>query len=318
MADTLYNALHSPLCGLPEELLLQIICQLDPTGLQCLKRTSRLFLRLFSDGRFDRYHALSSPASNRALKLLPGPPPFSPRPNLAPASSSPPTPGHRGQHLSINNMKTGTYTARSVHISSDDGRGDSERRIDMGACPTTAIMSSSSSPSPPSCPCVVMAYRRWILVAAEGEECRAVTRSWYEAIDPRSHAGVLLSGDDRSVPFDVLACPGDDRACANYYGYGERPVMKGYGESPRVYEKLIRPSRCCCCCCCCCCYGWHYDLSEMDERTTGNVPGEAPPPVCQPHGTAEGNTTTIMRVVFIFVLVGLLLREMFWWQIRNW
>lgn len=545
VADTLYNTLYSPLCGLPEELLLQIIYQLDPIGLQCLRRTSRLFLRLFSDGQFDRYHALSSPATI-ALKL-PGPPLFSPwaqpspglehtdswtpgstslhqllrrdmagsvcpacaenkeareawhatlrvrgeadtssrhcvpcgsrhplvffsrlrqcigrrgyvrlceHPNcvitwdtavqygrqLARLDVSEPArirllvcrdkshlPAHhprrytnadeqgyypsitiigsqsiairlcmewkghlqltsprraredermesrltptdmvrllkrfrrgtpaefivpqsgpgcalpemrcldpnrcecldykgwedvpRGWPLALRqskrsrnqacrfstkngcgadgnvatiNMKIGTHTARSVHISG--GRGDSERRIDIDACPT-AIM---SSPSPP---CVVITYRRWILVAAEGEECRAVTQSWYEAIDPRSYAGVLLSGDDRSVPFDVLACPGDDRACANYYCYGERPVMKGYGESPRVYEKLIRSSRC----------GWHHDISEKDKRT-GNV-GEAPL-VCQPPDTNEGNTT-ILRVVFVFVLVGLLFHGILWWQ----
>lgn len=68
VADTLYNTLYSSLCGLPEELLLQIMHQLDPIGLQCLRRTSRLFLRLFSDGQFDRYHGLSSPATI-ALKL---------------------------------------------------------------------------------------------------------------------------------------------------------------------------------------------------------------------------------------------------------
>jgi len=207
-------------------------------------------------------------------------------------------------------MKIGTHTARSVHIGG--GRGDSENRIDMDAYPT-AIMSSSMPPSPPSPPCVVITYRRWILVAAEGEECRAVTQSWYEAIDPRSYAGVLLSGDDRSVPFDVLACPGDDRTCANYYCYGERPVMKGYGESRSVYEKLIRSSRC---------EWWHpcHDISEQEDKRTGNVHVREAPPVhdvCQPPDTNEGNTTTtILRVVFVFVFVfvELLFHGILWWQ----
>jgi len=44
------------LLDLPEEILLPIMKQMDPTSLQCLRRTSRIFLRLFSDRTFRHWH----------------------------------------------------------------------------------------------------------------------------------------------------------------------------------------------------------------------------------------------------------------------
>jgi hypothetical protein len=46
------NLAHSPLCRLPEELLLDIMKRLDIVSIQCLRRVSRLFLRLFSSPTF--------------------------------------------------------------------------------------------------------------------------------------------------------------------------------------------------------------------------------------------------------------------------
>ncbi|KAK3358087.1 hypothetical protein B0T25DRAFT_540917 [Lasiosphaeria hispida] len=46
----------SYLCNLPEELLLLIMESLDPTSIECLRRTSRLFLRLFSSPCFSHQH----------------------------------------------------------------------------------------------------------------------------------------------------------------------------------------------------------------------------------------------------------------------
>ncbi|KAK0733020.1 hypothetical protein B0T26DRAFT_669476 [Lasiosphaeria miniovina] len=56
IADTLYNAIYSPLCWLSDEVLLRIMKHLDPVGLQCLRRTSRLFLCRFSDEQFQKFH----------------------------------------------------------------------------------------------------------------------------------------------------------------------------------------------------------------------------------------------------------------------
>ncbi|KAK0715857.1 hypothetical protein B0H67DRAFT_252773 [Lasiosphaeris hirsuta] len=46
----------SRLCALPEELLMMIIELLDPTSIQCLRRASRIFLRLFSSPCFSHQH----------------------------------------------------------------------------------------------------------------------------------------------------------------------------------------------------------------------------------------------------------------------
>ncbi|KAK3339788.1 hypothetical protein B0T25DRAFT_363488 [Lasiosphaeria hispida] len=68
------------LCTLPEELLLIIMELLDPVGIQCLRRTSGLFLRLFSSPCFSHQH-------NKELGSHPQPSwmPYTPwaRPNRA-------------------------------------------------------------------------------------------------------------------------------------------------------------------------------------------------------------------------------------------
>ncbi|KAK3375641.1 hypothetical protein B0T24DRAFT_698012 [Lasiosphaeria ovina] len=73
IAYALYNATCSHLCWLPKEVLLRIMKHLDPVGLQCLRRTSRLFLCLFSQ-QFRILH------DHNGLKLMDivGPPAFFP------------------------------------------------------------------------------------------------------------------------------------------------------------------------------------------------------------------------------------------------
>lgn len=44
------------LCKLPEELLVHIMRDLDAASLLCLRRTSRQFMRLFGDLKFEEYH----------------------------------------------------------------------------------------------------------------------------------------------------------------------------------------------------------------------------------------------------------------------
>ncbi|KAK3364345.1 hypothetical protein B0T25DRAFT_61510 [Lasiosphaeria hispida] len=199
------------------------------------------------------------------------------------------------------NIKTGTHTSRSVL---GDG-GDSETRIDIDPCTTATAVTTlvRGRPSPPSS-CIEITYRRWILVAAEGEECRAVTQSWYEAVDPRSYAGVALGGDERT-PFDVLACPRDDPACANYHRYSERPVMKGYGESLRVYDERCRPSR------------GRRDRSGdrlWGQKKTEKGKEEAPHPSrrglfwVSAMVAYQSHNHTLLRVTFVIVLVDVLLR----------
>jgi len=119
---------------------------------------------------------------------------------------------------------TGTHTSRCVLSR------DSETRMDIDACaaPVRGRLSS----------CLRITYRRSILIAAEGEECRAVTQSWYEAIDPGSYGGLALGGYEKRA-FDVLACPHDDPACANYCRYLERPLMRDRGRD----DQGGRPSR---------------------------------------------------------------------------
>ncbi|KAK0655468.1 hypothetical protein B0T16DRAFT_487004 [Cercophora newfieldiana] len=81
-------------------------------------------------------------------------------------------------------MVSGTHTSRCTI-----GR-DSEMRIDIGPSTTHAASARGRLPL-----CLGITYRRSILVAAKGDECRAVTQSWYEAIDSRSYAGVALDGN---------------------------------------------------------------------------------------------------------------------------
>lgn len=52
IAAGFHNLICSPLCRLPEELLLDIIQQLDLVSIRSLRRVSRLFIRLFSSPKF--------------------------------------------------------------------------------------------------------------------------------------------------------------------------------------------------------------------------------------------------------------------------
>jgi len=52
----MHSTMARHLLDLPEELLLEIMKHLDPTSLQCLRRADRIFLRLFSDPCFRRWH----------------------------------------------------------------------------------------------------------------------------------------------------------------------------------------------------------------------------------------------------------------------
>jgi len=57
------------LLDLLEELLLAVMHLLDPTTIQCLRRTSRIFLRLFSDASFSHWHHPESHLPGRASRL---------------------------------------------------------------------------------------------------------------------------------------------------------------------------------------------------------------------------------------------------------
>ena len=57
VAAALHNLRCSPLCGLPEELLLEIMKLLDPLSIQCIRRASRLFLRIYSSHEFSHSHS---------------------------------------------------------------------------------------------------------------------------------------------------------------------------------------------------------------------------------------------------------------------
>ncbi|KAK3381124.1 hypothetical protein B0H63DRAFT_523856 [Podospora didyma] len=57
----LHNLTYSPLCSLPDHIRLRIMTQAGPVSLFCLRRTSRIFLRLFGDRRFAEFHDKSSP-----------------------------------------------------------------------------------------------------------------------------------------------------------------------------------------------------------------------------------------------------------------
>lgn len=56
IAAGFHNLTRSPLCRLPEELLLDIMERLDLVTIQCLRRASRLFLRLYSSSVFSNTH----------------------------------------------------------------------------------------------------------------------------------------------------------------------------------------------------------------------------------------------------------------------
>ncbi|KAK3339772.1 hypothetical protein B0T25DRAFT_560588 [Lasiosphaeria hispida] len=57
------------LLNLSEELLLEIMKHLDSTSIQCLRRTSRIFLRLFSDRSFAQWHHPNSGLPRYTTKL---------------------------------------------------------------------------------------------------------------------------------------------------------------------------------------------------------------------------------------------------------
>ena len=56
IAAAFHNLACSPLCRLPEELLVDIMEYLDPLSIQCFRRTSRLFLRLYCSPTFSDSH----------------------------------------------------------------------------------------------------------------------------------------------------------------------------------------------------------------------------------------------------------------------
>ncbi|KAK4447357.1 hypothetical protein QBC34DRAFT_440111 [Podospora aff. communis PSN243] len=78
IADTLHNAKYSPLCRLPEELHLAIMKELDEFGVQSLRRTCRLFLRLFGDRQFAYFHRLESLVRFCRMPFNEAPPAFCP------------------------------------------------------------------------------------------------------------------------------------------------------------------------------------------------------------------------------------------------
>jgi hypothetical protein len=57
VATAFHNLNHSPLCRLPEEVLLEIMKLLDPLSIQCIRRACRLFLRLYDSPEFSGSHA---------------------------------------------------------------------------------------------------------------------------------------------------------------------------------------------------------------------------------------------------------------------
>lgn len=91
VAAMFHNRRCSRLCQLPEELLIGIMQQVDLLDIQCLRRTCRLFLRLYSSSEFSSTH-------NENLRALQDYEKFScwldpwcqPRPDCWPAAKLPP------------------------------------------------------------------------------------------------------------------------------------------------------------------------------------------------------------------------------------
>ncbi|KAK1835462.1 hypothetical protein QBC39DRAFT_299128 [Podospora conica] len=76
LAAGFHNLTCSPLCRLPEDLLIAIMLACDdPVPLLVLRRSSRLFLRLFESPAFRQYWASSPPSGPIALPALPWTPP---------------------------------------------------------------------------------------------------------------------------------------------------------------------------------------------------------------------------------------------------
>jgi hypothetical protein len=59
VAAAYHNFNCSPLCSLPEDLLVQIMQHLNPLSMQCLRRVSRLFLRLYCSPEFADTHDIT-------------------------------------------------------------------------------------------------------------------------------------------------------------------------------------------------------------------------------------------------------------------
>ncbi|EFX06692.1 f-box domain containing protein [Grosmannia clavigera kw1407] len=52
----MYNTAFSPICRLPDEMLVRIMGHLDWLDMLCIRRTSRIFLRLFGRYEFSHLH----------------------------------------------------------------------------------------------------------------------------------------------------------------------------------------------------------------------------------------------------------------------
>lgn len=68
VAAAFHNLNCSRLCRLPEELLLSIMIILDLPDVQCLRRSTRLFLRLYSSSEFNRFHVTSGATLGRPFR----------------------------------------------------------------------------------------------------------------------------------------------------------------------------------------------------------------------------------------------------------
>ncbi|KAI1867256.1 uncharacterized protein JN550_006987 [Neoarthrinium moseri] len=60
VAAAFHNQNCSTLCRLPEELLIKVMAYIDGLGVQCLRRTCRVFLRLYSSPRYIATHDLNA------------------------------------------------------------------------------------------------------------------------------------------------------------------------------------------------------------------------------------------------------------------
>ncbi|TPX18710.1 uncharacterized protein E0L32_002567 [Thyridium curvatum] len=82
-----HNLTASRLCRLPEELLLEIMCLLfdsDRSSLQCLRRTCRLFLRLYHSPEFSSCHDVQDRDRDDSLSIKTFVPWYGPEPQCRP------------------------------------------------------------------------------------------------------------------------------------------------------------------------------------------------------------------------------------------
>jgi len=93
-------------------------------------------------------------------------------------------------------------------------------------------ISISPCSTPDTQRCLKITYRRTILITSHPSGPRGppynlpISHSWMEAIHPDSYH--RLVGEDGKEAWDGLACR-EDPSCANYWGYLERPVLRGCG-----------------------------------------------------------------------------------------